>query len=90
MEKILYSNVLRFVSVIVPNNTFISSNTPFPGAVTMPSLINTFDVNILKAFGNDALVFVNQQSNSNQQFIYMNLTDVSATELTNNLKHKRK
>ena len=34
------------------------------------------------------LVFVNQQNNSNQQFIYMNLIVVSATELTNDLKHK--
>ena len=33
-------------------------------------------------------VFVNQQNNSNQQVIYMNLTVVSATELTTDLKHK--
>ena len=32
--------------------------------------------------------FVNQQNNSNQQYIYMNLAVVSATELTNDLKHK--
>ena len=34
------------------------------------------------------LVFVNHHHNSNQQFIYMNLTLVSATELSNDLKHK--
>ena len=33
-------------------------------------------------------VFVNQWNYSNQKFIYMNLTVVSATELTNDLKHK--
>ena len=34
------------------------------------------------------LVFVNQQNNSNQQFIYMNLTVLSPMELTHDLKHK--
>ena len=33
-------------------------------------------------------VFVNQQNHSNQQFIYMNLTEVSAMELTNDFNLK--
>ena len=33
-------------------------------------------------------VFVNQQNNSNQQFICLNITVVSAKELANDLKYK--
>ena len=79
--------VLRLVSVIVPNTTFISYNIPLPCVVTMLSLIYTFEINIIKALMM-LLVFGNQQNNSNQQFIYMNPTVMSATELTNDLKHK--
>ena len=53
----------------------------------MSSLIYTIDKNIIKVLMM-LLVFVNQQNNSHQQFIYMNRTVVSATELTNDLKHK--
>ena len=31
------------------------------------------------------LVLIDQQNNSNQQFLHMNLTVVSATQLTNDL-----
>ena len=34
------------------------------------------------------LVDVNQQGHSNHHFIYMNLTVVATTELTNDLKQK--
>ena len=43
-------------SFIVPNNIFIIYNILLPCIVTMPPLINTFDINILKAFWNDALI----------------------------------
>ena len=51
----------------------------------MSSLIFTFNMKILKALML-LLVFVNQQNNSNQQFIYINLTVVSTTELTLSIK----
>ena len=46
---------LSVVSVMVPNNISIIYNIPLPCIVTMSSLINTFDTNILKACGDDTL-----------------------------------
>ena len=76
--------VLFLVSVLVQNNTFISYNIPLLCVVTKSSLIYTFDINIIKALMM-LLIFVNQQNNSSEQFIYLSRTVVSATELTNHL-----
>ena len=43
------------------------------------------DINILEAFGDDAFSLDKPANNSNQQFLHMNLTVVSTTELTNDL-----
>ena len=75
--------IFSSVSVIVPNNTFISYNIPLPCVVTTPPLINTVDMHLVMM----PSVFVDQQNNSNLQVIYMNFTVVSARELTNDLKH---